>query len=189
MAAAVSKQSPVARHTEVDEKDQSYMNPHPQSTSRPPSPPQSRLLTLRADVLDEEATVAASPDLPASPPPEQLQRWNESRTTMFRFFFTLYSFTIMGMNDGAVGVRISCLWSSPGYWQDSPAFASFFYLFLDILLTMRQNRPCFLMYVLINSHPSSSKIRHLCRRQQPLVSRHPGSIPCHPSYPHPSFAN
>jgi hypothetical protein len=48
--------------------------------------------------------VPASPASPATPPPELQQKWNESKTTMFRFFFTLYSFTIMGMNDGAVGV-------------------------------------------------------------------------------------
>ncbi|KAL1913722.1 hypothetical protein Sste5344_000686 [Sporothrix stenoceras] len=105
MMTDVSKQSPLARHTEIDEKDQSYMTPQPQSTSRPPSPSQSQLLTPRTDGLDEEASMAASPDSPASPPPEQRQRWNESKTTMFRFFLTLYSFTIMGMNDGAVGIE------------------------------------------------------------------------------------
>lgn len=33
-----------------------------------------------------------------------LQRWNQCPTTMFRFFTTLYSFLVMGMNDGCIGV-------------------------------------------------------------------------------------
>lgn len=33
-----------------------------------------------------------------------LQKWNEPRENMYRFFTTLYSFIIMGMNDGAMGV-------------------------------------------------------------------------------------
>ena len=39
-------------------------------------------------------------------PPESatIGRWNESRINMYRFFVTLYSFVVMGMNDGAVGV-------------------------------------------------------------------------------------
>ncbi|CAK7264924.1 hypothetical protein SEPCBS119000_001241 [Sporothrix epigloea] len=53
---------------------------------------------------DEEASVASSPAV--APVPMRLQRWNESRMNMFRFFFTLYAFIIMGMNDGAIGALL-----------------------------------------------------------------------------------
>lgn len=53
---------------------------------------------------DEEASASGLP--PTSPVSVRLRRWNESKTTTFRFFFTLYAFIIMGMNDGAIGVRI-----------------------------------------------------------------------------------
>lgn len=52
-------------------------------------------------------------DEDATAPPGQaqaLQRWNESSVNIFRFFSTMYSFILMGMTDGAVGV---CSPSSP----------------------------------------------------------------------------
>lgn len=36
-----------------------------------------------------------------------IQRWNSPRINICRFFSTLYSFVIMGMNDAAFGVRLS----------------------------------------------------------------------------------
>jgi hypothetical protein len=42
---------------------------------------------------------------PSSPSPS-LERWNESRTNMYRYFAALYSFIVMGMNDAASGVSI-----------------------------------------------------------------------------------
>ncbi|CAK7267460.1 hypothetical protein SEPCBS57363_002600 [Sporothrix epigloea] len=53
---------------------------------------------------DEEASAPGLP--PASPVSMRLRTWNESKTTTFRFFFTLYSFIIMGMNDGAIGALL-----------------------------------------------------------------------------------
>lgn len=35
---------------------------------------------------------------------EKLDTWNGSRTNSYRFFVTLWSFIIMGMNDAAIGV-------------------------------------------------------------------------------------
>lgn len=35
----------------------------------------------------------------------ELEKWNGTRTNAFRYVATLYSFIVMGMNDGAVGVR------------------------------------------------------------------------------------
>jgi len=43
-----------------------------------------------------------APDVPPQAP--GLARWNESRINMYRFYVTLYSFVVMGMNDGAIGV-------------------------------------------------------------------------------------
>ena len=42
-----------------------------------------------------------------SEPPNQpaKQKWNNPRANIYRFSTTLYSFIIMGMNDGATGVR------------------------------------------------------------------------------------
>jgi hypothetical protein len=37
--------------------------------------------------------------------PSRLEQWNEPRINAYRFFATLYSFIIMGMNDAASGVR------------------------------------------------------------------------------------
>ncbi|KAK3946269.1 major facilitator superfamily domain-containing protein [Diplogelasinospora grovesii] len=51
---------------------------------------------------DEEAT---SPPPPAQAGPQQ-QKWNEPRVNIFRFCTTLYSFILMGMNDGAIGALI-----------------------------------------------------------------------------------
>lgn len=34
----------------------------------------------------------------------ELERWNSSCTNAARYIATLYSFTVMGMNDGALGV-------------------------------------------------------------------------------------
>ena len=83
------KPLPVSQYTSFNEKDAL------------PIPSQFSLLPVSD--RDMEASAHASP--PISPPPERLQKWNESKTTMFRFFFTLYSFIIMGMNDGAFGVN------------------------------------------------------------------------------------
>ena len=47
----------------------------------------------------------AAPDVPAEVP--ILERWNDSRVNVYRFLVTLYSFVVMGMNDGAVGVSSS----------------------------------------------------------------------------------
>ncbi|OAA59676.1 tRNA wybutosine-synthesizing protein [Niveomyces insectorum RCEF 264] len=58
---------------------------------------------------DEEACRPAAGTTTTTPPPPPeapLQRWNESRTNVFRFFVTLFSFVIMGMNDAAVGALI-----------------------------------------------------------------------------------
>lgn len=38
---------------------------------------------------------------------EPLQRWNGSKTNTFRFLSALFTFIIIGMNDGAVGVSLS----------------------------------------------------------------------------------
>ncbi|CAK7238956.1 MAG: hypothetical protein STHCBS139747_000377 [Sporothrix thermara] len=87
------KPLPVSQYTSFNEKDAL------------PIPSQFSLLPVSD--RDMEASAHASP--PISPPPERLQKWNESKTTMFRFFFTLYSFIIMGMNDGAFGYIFSAL--------------------------------------------------------------------------------
>ncbi|ERS95010.1 MFS transporter [Sporothrix schenckii 1099-18] len=102
-ATAGQKQLARALHSEVDEKHGVEFDP---SGSRLPSPPPSHRLTPQADALEEATVAAASPASLASPPPEPLQRWNESRTTILRYCFTLYAFTVMGMNDGAVGALL-----------------------------------------------------------------------------------
>lgn len=51
------------------------------------------------DATDEESGTRSPPTS------DGLQRWNETTANMFRFFSTLYSFILMGMTDGAVGVR------------------------------------------------------------------------------------
>lgn len=50
-------------------------------------------------VIDGHEKVLAS-TTPESP----LERWNGTRANAFRFCVTLLSFTIMGMNDAAIGV-------------------------------------------------------------------------------------
>lgn len=61
------------------------MHDEPEKALQPPSP----------------APEAESSD---DAPPEVLERWNHPRVNMYRFYTTLYSFIVMGMNDGAVGV-------------------------------------------------------------------------------------
>ncbi len=54
-----------------------------------------------ANTTDEEVG-------PLEPSPERRvevkQKWNEPRVNTCRFLTTIYSFIVMGMNDGAVGV-------------------------------------------------------------------------------------
>jgi hypothetical protein len=45
-------------------------------------------------------------DISGSSTSASLERWNEPRINMYRYFTTLYSFIIMGMNDAATGVSI-----------------------------------------------------------------------------------
>lgn len=50
------------------------------------------------DVTDEESGT------PTARPAQELQRWNESSTNIFRFLSSIYAFILMGMTDGAMGV-------------------------------------------------------------------------------------
>jgi hypothetical protein len=43
----------------------------------------------------------------------QLEKWNEPRINMWRVFGTMFSFIIMGMNDGAIGALIPYVNSGP----------------------------------------------------------------------------
>jgi hypothetical protein len=52
------------------------------------------------DDTAEQVNISPSSQAPS------LERWNESRTNINRYFAALYSFIIMGMNDAASGVRI-----------------------------------------------------------------------------------
>ncbi|KAK4239270.1 major facilitator superfamily domain-containing protein [Achaetomium macrosporum] len=52
------------------------------------------------DATDEESGTA-SPQ-----PGQELQRWNESKVNIFRFFATIYSFTLLGMTDAVVGALL-----------------------------------------------------------------------------------
>jgi len=73
----------------------------------------------KAIVSDATATATCTDEESGTPPtPSQsvLQRWNESKENMFRFFCTLYCFIRMGMTDGAIGVRVFA--SAP--WQTVP---------------------------------------------------------------------
>lgn len=36
-----------------------------------------------------------------------LEKWNDPKINTYRYFATLFSFTIMGMNDGAYGVSLT----------------------------------------------------------------------------------
>lgn len=70
----------------------------------PPSiadPEKSGQFQSAPNITDEEA-IPVPPQEPVQEP--ALQKWNESRVNMLRFFTTLYSFIILGMNDGAIGV-------------------------------------------------------------------------------------
>lgn len=49
-------------------------------------------------------------DVPTSDPdPDRLERWNSSGTNIFRYFASLFSFIVMGMNDAAYGALIPYL--------------------------------------------------------------------------------
>jgi len=66
------------------------------------------------DVAAARQGVSQDPDPDRA---KELERWNEPRSNLFRFLVTLYSFIIMGMNDGAVGV--SALHSTCGCTADT----------------------------------------------------------------------
>jgi hypothetical protein len=55
-----------------------------------------------SNVLPTGANPSVGRDDAGGPAP--LEKWNEPRINMWRFFATLFSFIIMGMNDGAIGV-------------------------------------------------------------------------------------
>ena len=50
------------------------------------------------DATDEESGT------PLEAPAPELQRWNQSKVNIFRYCSTMYSFILMGMMDGAMGV-------------------------------------------------------------------------------------
>lgn len=72
---------------------------------------------------------AHSKDETQSPVTESstLERWNEPRINMYRYFTTLYTFVIMGMNDAAYGVS-------------SPAMDSFLEESRDLTVTLSTGR-------------------------------------------------
>lgn len=59
--------------------------------------------TRTHDGDDQDENSMAVDDTQAEKP---LQKWNDSRINMLRFFVTLFSFIIMGMNDAVVGALI-----------------------------------------------------------------------------------
>lgn len=44
---------------------------------------------------------------------QELERWNESKTNIFRYLVTLYMFIAMGMSDAAYGVSSCVLFRKP----------------------------------------------------------------------------
>lgn len=54
----------------------------------------------------------------------ELEKWNGTRTNAFRYVATLYSFIVMGMNDGAVGVRFPRKRSSETIADDTTGLAA-----------------------------------------------------------------
>ena len=68
----------------------------------------------KANTTDEEMGPVGD-DQDAEPHAEIKQKWNYPRQNTYRFLTTIFSFIVMGMNDGAVGVsatRVSVL----GWW-------------------------------------------------------------------------
>jgi hypothetical protein len=48
--------------------------------------------------------LSSGDDTPLDVPAVRLQRWNESNINIYRFVVANFSFIIMGMNDGSLGV-------------------------------------------------------------------------------------
>jgi hypothetical protein len=68
---------------------------------------------VTAGRIEDPEKVGSAPDateeesgLPSPPAALELQRWNESTVNVFRFLSSNYSFILMGMTDGALGVRL-----------------------------------------------------------------------------------
>lgn len=53
---------------------------------------------------DEEKCVIKAGDEPPAPNASSLEHWNSPRINTWRFLATLWSFWMMGANDGAFGV-------------------------------------------------------------------------------------
>jgi hypothetical protein len=68
-----------------------------------------------SDSADNEPTgITASKERVESPvtqedSSEPLEQWNKPRINLYRYFATLYSFIVMGMNDSAYGVRLTLI--------------------------------------------------------------------------------
>lgn len=58
--------------------------------------------TLTDNATDEEAAAAGDTPLVDT----KQQRWNESRTNMFRYFTTIYNFILLGMSDAVIGALL-----------------------------------------------------------------------------------
>lgn len=69
----------------------------PQSPSGAVDPEKAARFQSAHNTTDDEAIPESRQEIP-------LQKWNEPRVNIFRFFATLYSFIILGMNDGVMGV-------------------------------------------------------------------------------------
>lgn len=59
------------------------------------------------DTIEPQDVSGSSSSSPA------LERWNNPRINMYRYFTALYSFIIMGMNDAATGVSFQDLHCPP----------------------------------------------------------------------------
>lgn len=53
---------------------------------------------------DEEAPRPAPADGDDGQPSHQLERWNQNKTNIFRYFGVIYAFILLGMSDAALGV-------------------------------------------------------------------------------------
>ncbi len=63
------------------------------------------LASIEGDSKQVREKIADQSDISRpSPEREILQRWNEPRVNLYRYLAVLYSFVVLGMNDGVYGV-------------------------------------------------------------------------------------
>lgn len=92
----------------VELQDVSHFLSKPGEAKRPHTRSSLHIHETNGSTLENDDPVERLPS-PTTAPAEKLERWNQSRTNLYRTFAAFWSFIVMGSNDAAYGALIPYL--------------------------------------------------------------------------------